>query len=175
MPKQARRWRCGSVSGSSNHSINRCLSRPCSQRRNDQRPPVPPQSSCACGRGGQWASLPNTLSLPRRSCLRMPSSFFLGRDQRCPAPLCEVRGDRLLRRPSATCSVLLRRFVPEVDAPPFMGGGVVDAVRLKAVECSKSFCVRLVGADILAVATDDPTHADTLASAEKQISASWKQ
>lgn len=52
---------------------------------------------------------------------------------------------------------------------------MVDTVRLKAVECSKSFCVRLVGTDVLAVATDDPTHADTLASAEKQISASWKQ
>ena len=52
---------------------------------------------------------------------------------------------------------------------------MVDAVRLKAVKCPKGICVRLVGTDVLAVATDDPTHADTLASAEKQVSASWKQ
>ena len=76
---------------------------------------------------------------------------------------------------SATSSGLLRRCLPEVDAPPFVGGRVVDAVRLKAVKCPKGICVRLVGTDVLAVATDDPTHADTLASAEKQISASWKQ
>lgn len=66
-----------------------------------------------------------------------------------------------------------------------MGGGVVDAVRLEAVECPKSFCVRLVGTDVLAVPTHDPTHTDTdpsvsrgnkkERSAEKQTSASWKQ
>ena len=76
---------------------------------------------------------------------------------------------------SATSSGLLRRCLPEEYAPPFVGGCVVDTVRLKAVECPKGICVRLVGTDVLAVSAHDPTHADTLASAEKQISASWKQ
>ena len=62
---------------------------------------------------------------------------------------------------------------------------MVDAVRLKTVECPKGICVRFVGADVLAVSAHDPTHADTdpsvlrgskkERSAAKQVSASWKQ